>query len=161
MKYTQEKFTFAGIGMLLILMVARSLGQSTNEPMAAMAAALPQDPAHPNILYACIAQILTNPAAALVILVICVADWLIDDMPFIPSKYVKHCSVAIGASIFWLFTSENTVPKSFPHPMAVFIANGIVCGFIAFVLHQQVVSRVIDFFQIKKLPASEPEKQTP
>lgn len=136
------------IGMGIFLTAARVFAQATPEPAKPLAVAIQSD--GPNILYAMFAQMLNNPSSLLVIAFLCVVNWLVDDLPFIPSKYVKHCSVVTGASIFWMFTSRDAVPSYYPHPLAVFFANGTVCGFIAFAAHKKVTMRVINFFESKQ-----------
>src|ERR1700761_7856746 len=116
-----SKITFGALGMLFTFLMARAMGQITNPVTAPLVQGLPDSP---NILYGMFAQVLNNPSSLLVIAFLCIMAWLADDMPFIPSKYVAHLCVVIGASIYWMFTSEATVPKSFPHPEAVFIVNG-------------------------------------
>lgn len=142
------KITAGLLGMGFLLTASNLLGQSTNEATKPIVDSIPS--ATPNILYAMFAQMLNNPSSLLVIAFLCVLNWLVDDLPFIPSKYVKHCSVIAGASIFWMFTSRSAVPVYFPHPIAVFVANGTVCGFIAFVIHKKAIARVIEFFEAKQ-----------
>jgi len=139
------KLFAGGLGMAACLIAANVLGQ-TNAP-SELAAKLPDEP---NVLYAMIGQVLNNPSSLLVIAFLCIVCWLLDDLPFVNSKYVVHCSVVAGGSIYWMFTAAETVPRSFPHPLAVFIVNGCICGFIAFVIHQQAVSRFINYFGANK-----------
>ncbi|HEY1788580.1 MAG TPA: hypothetical protein VGJ73_10515 [Verrucomicrobiae bacterium] len=134
------KLTFGFVGMLSTLLAARVMGQTTNATTTSIVQGLPDSP---NILYGMFAQVLNNPSSLLVIAFLCILAWLADDMPFLPSKYVAHFCVVIGASIYWMFTSEATVPKSFPHPEAVFIVNGCICGFMAFAIHRQAIARII------------------
>ncbi len=91
-------------------------------------------------------QIVNNPASLLLIFVISIIAWLVETLPSINSKLVPHVCVGLGAAIYWLFVSPSTVPQSFPHPAAVLVANGIICGFIAFILHGQIVLRLIKRF---------------
>jgi len=139
------KLFAGGLGMLTCLATARALGETAAQ--TELAAKLP---AEPNILYAMLGQVLNNPSSLLVVAFLCIFCWLLDDLPFVNSKYVPHCSVIIGAAIYWLFTSSETVPKSFPHPQAVFVVNGTICGFVAFVIHRQAVARFINYFDTNK-----------
>jgi hypothetical protein len=132
------------LGMLLTFGLSKVFAQTTNESTASIVASLP---ATPNILYAALGQVLNNPSSTFVIAFLCVVAWMIDDTPIFPSRYIKHLCVVVGASIYWVFTSESTVPKSFPHPQAVFLVNGTICGFIAFVVHQQAVARLINLMR--------------
>jgi hypothetical protein len=88
-----------------------------------------------------------NPASLMVIGVLCVFAWLCDSLPFVDSKFVPHYTVIIGASIYWLFAVPSSVATNFPHPSAVFICNGIFCGFVAAVAHRQIVARLIAYVQ--------------
>jgi hypothetical protein len=96
-----------------------------------------------NILAAMWMQVVNNPASLTVIGFLCVWAWLFDDLPFVSSRYVPHMTVILGEAIYWLFAGPSSVPKSFPYPMAVFISNGTLCGFFAFLVHRQIVSRII------------------
>ena len=136
----KSKLILGLIGMGCTLMAANVMGQNAGNT-APTAVNLAADP---NILYAMLGQVLNNPSSLLVIAFLCIVAWLADDLPFIASKYVPHLCVVFGASIYWMFTSVDTVPKSFPHPHAVFIVNGTICGFVAAVIHRQAVARIID-----------------
>ena len=130
------------MGMLICLITSNIFAQTNANP--GLVAALPDGP---NILYAMIGQVLNNPSSLLVIAFLGIVDWLADDLPLINSKYVAHISVITGACIYWMFTTESAVPKSFPHPYAVFIVNGCICGFVAAVGHRQIVARLINVIQ--------------
>lgn len=103
-----------------------------------------------NIISAAFHQVINNPASLTVIPFLCVLAWLADDLPFISSRYVAHLTVMTGASIYWLFSGPSSVPKTFPYPSAVLVANGTLCGFIAFLVHRQLVARCISFFRSKQ-----------
>lgn len=96
-----------------------------------------------NILSAMWLQVVNNPASLTVIGFLCVWAWLFDDLPFISSRYVPHITVILGESIYWLFAGPASVPKSYPYPIAVFVSNGTLCGFFAFLVHRQIVARII------------------
>ena len=136
----KRKLIYGGLGMLSSLMAAHA---QTNTP-ASFTNAVNNLPGGPNIIYAMYGQVLNNPSSLLVIAFLCIMAWLADDLPFIPSKYVAHLCVIIGACMFRFFTAESTVPTSFPHPQAVFIVNGTICGFVAYIIHRQAVSRIIN-----------------
>lgn len=154
----QTKLIFGLAGMGSTVMAANVLGQNAGNTSPAVAANLSADP---NILYAMLGQVLNNPSSLMVIAFLCICAWLADDLPFIPSKYVAHLCVVFGASIYWAFTSEETVPKSFPHPFAVFIVNGSVCGFVAFIIHRQAVARIIDLVRGRQTPDPRSQIQDP
>jgi hypothetical protein len=138
------KKEIAILGMLSSFGLSKVFAQTTNELTAPIVASLPGTP---NIFYAMLGQVLNNPSSMFVIAFLCVMAWVTDDTPVFPSRYIKHLCVVAGASIYWIFTSEDTVPKSFPHPQAVFLVNGTICGFIAFVIHQQAVARLINLMR--------------
>lgn len=115
----------------------------TNTP-AAFATMSANLPAGPNIVYAMLGQVLNNPSSLTVLAFLLIVSWLADDTPAFPSRYISHLLVVIGGSIYWMFTSETTVPKSFPHPQAVFVVNGTICGFVAFVAHKQALARLVN-----------------
>lgn len=101
------------------------------------------DIAPPNLLTAMYESSFHNPASFMVIGVLCVVAWICDTLDFIQQKYVPVYTVIIGASIYWLFAFPASVPVNFPHPSAIFICNGIFCGFIAAIFHRQIVARLI------------------
>jgi hypothetical protein len=142
MKSHQEKLLAGGLGMLFCLLASNVMAQTNANP--ALVAALPETP---NVLYGMYGQVLNNPASVMVIPFLMVLAWLVDDLPFINSRYVVHITVITGASIYWAFTSVDTVPKSFPHPLMVFVVNGTICGFVAFVGHRQAIARLINMVQ--------------
>ena len=135
----RRKLFFGGGGMIAILIFANALNafaQGTAAPAAAFTEG--------NIISAMYGQVLSNPSSLLVIAFLSVFAWLLDDLPFINSRYVAHFTVMLGACIYWAFTTERSVPATFPHPFAVFVVNGTLCGFVAFVLHRQLVARLIN-----------------
>lgn len=133
----------------ICFLVSRALAQ-TNMPTNAMEwYAEPGVSSAPNIVWAMYGQVVNNPASLMVIWVLCVLAWLFDDCPWINSKYVAHLTVVIGGSIYWMFAGPSTVPKTFPYSMPVLVSNGIICGFIAFVIHKQVVHRIIQFVRAR------------
>lgn len=147
----------AGSSSIFSLMtMAQVLGQTNDAP-----AMVPDTDVQAGIASAMLHQIASNPSSSLVIAALCVFAWLVDDLPFVNSRYVAHLTVVMGACIFRFFSLESAVPKYFPHPQAVFVVNGILAGFIAFVIHKQVVSRIINFFRVQSgaVDASQPRTQ--
>lgn len=112
------------------------------------------------IITAMFKQVLNNPSSSIFVPALCVIGWLVDDLPFINSRYVAHIMIITGAFTFRFFCLESAVPKYFPHPQAVFILNGIIAGFIAFILHKQVVARAINFFRVQSGAAEPDQKRT-
>src|ERR1700744_2163222 len=131
------KTLFGITGMASTVIAAHAASDVTAAPLAQQ---LPPDP---NILYAMLGQELNNPSSLLVIAFLCIVAWLCDDTPLINSRYIAHICVIPGASIYWLFTTWDSVPKTFPHPLAVFVVNGSICGFVAFLLPRHAVARLI------------------
>lgn len=99
--------------------------------------------------------ILHNPSSLFVLIVLCALAWLMDDLPFIPSKYVTHFSTLLGGGIYWMFCHPENVPKSFPYPGPVLACIGLICGFVAGVLHRQIIGRAIEWAKTK-IPGSGP-----
>lgn len=115
----------------------------------------PTPDTEPNLFSAMYRTILNNPASLFIVLVLCALAWLMDDLPFIPSKYVTHFTSIIGGMTYWLFCFPGNVPKTFPHPMAVLCCIGFMCGFCAGIIHKQAVARLIEFVR-GRIPASNP-----
>jgi len=142
MNYQRLKLFFGSISIFLLMAAAQVLGQTNDLPKI-----IPDIDSTGGIVNAMLRQVMNNPSSVLVIAALCVFAWLVDDLPFVNSRYVAHLTVVVGAFSFRFFCLENSVPKCFPHPQAVFVVNGIIAGFIAFVIHKQVVSRTINFFR--------------
>lgn len=62
-----------------------------------------------------------------------------------------------GGASYWAFAGFKSVPKElFPYPIVVLIANGIICGFLAWVIHEQIVLRIVNYFGPKPQPPPNP-----
>lgn len=109
-----------------------------------------------NILVGILSQAINNPASFSVIGLLMVISWLCDDLPFIPSKYVKHLTVMTGMSIYWTFANPETVSRIYPHPFAIYISNGAVCGAFAYIGHWQITTRLKLFFANRKIQTQNP-----
>lgn len=143
---TRMKILGATLTYFTLMLAARAAG------LADLANATPETDVQAGILTAMFKQVLNNPSSSIFVPALCVIGWLVDDLPFINSRYVAHIMIVMGACTFRFFCLESAVPKYFPHPQAVFILNGIIAGFIAFVLHKQVVARAINFFRAQGGP---------
>lgn len=102
-----------------------------------------------NVLMGIWAQAVNNPASFSVIGLLMVIAWLCDDLPWINSKYVKHLTVICGISLYWAFANPETVSKLYPHPLAIYMSNGAICGAFAYLAHWQIVARLKNFLQNK------------
>lgn len=103
--------------------------------------------------------IIHNPSSLFVLIVLCVAAWLMDTLPFINSKYVTHYTTLLGGAIYWMFCHPSNVPKSFPYAWPVLACIGLICGFVAGVLHKQIIGRAIEWAK-SKIPGSDPKTET-
>lgn len=103
--------------------------------------------------------ILHNPSSLFVLIVLCVFAWLMDTIPFINSKFVTHYSTLLGGAIYWMFCHPANVPKSFPYAWPVLACIGFVCGFVAGILHKQIIGRAIEWAR-NKIPGSEPKPES-
>ncbi len=99
--------------------------------------------------------IVHNPSSLFVLILLSIAAWLMDELPFINSKYVTHFTTLAGGIIYWMFCHPDNVPKTFPYAWPVLACIGFMCGFIAGVLHKTVIGRLIDFIK-SKIPGSDP-----
>jgi hypothetical protein len=142
MNKATPKIIFASGLSGLFLFVAKALAQTGDVSPAATEHTA-------NIVSASFYQVINNPASLTVICFLCVVAWLLDDLPFINSRYVAHISVIIGASIYWAFAGLDSVPKSYPVPHAVLVVNGTICGFAAFIIHRQAIARLISFVRAR------------
>jgi hypothetical protein len=98
-----------------------------------------------NVLMGIWSQAVNNPASFSVIGLLMVIAWLCDDIPWIDSKYVKHITVIFGMSLYWSFANPETVSKIYPHPLAIYMSNGAICGAFAYLAHWQIVARLKSF----------------
>lgn len=109
-----------------------------------------------NILSAMYDTILHNPSSMFVLIILCIAAWLMDELPFINSKFVTHFTTLIGGSIYWMFCHPANVPKSFPYAWPVLACIGCMCGFVAGLLHKTAIGRLIEYVK-GKIPGSDPK----
>lgn len=150
---TKTLITFALLGAAFALSI---IAQEVLPPPV-----LPSAETESNILSASYRTIINNPSSLFCLLALCALAWLLDDLPFINSKYVTHYTTIIGGATYWLFCFPNNVPKTFPHPVAVLACIGGMCGFVAGIVHKQAVARLIEFIR-GRIPASaEPESKVP
>ncbi len=87
--------------------------------------------------------VLNNPASMMLVGDLIVLGCLLDSFRWYPSDRVMHACVIMGSSTYWLFAFPSTVPPCFPHAQPVFFSNGLVCGFTAYLVHRQIVARLI------------------
>lgn len=144
----QNTKTLITFGILSAALVASLLAQA-NIPVPPLPAE-----GQANIFSAMYDTILHNPSSLFVLIVLCVFAWLMDTVPFINSKYVTHYSTLLGGAIYWMFCHPGNVPKSFPYAWPVLACIGCVCGFVAGVLHRQIIGRLIEWLR-SKIPVSE------
>jgi hypothetical protein len=146
----QNLKTIVGFVLLSLGMVVSLIAQAN----------LPVPPLPPegqaNIFTAMYDTVLHNPSSLLVVIILCVAAWLMDELPFINSKYVTHFTTLIGGSIYWMFCHPANVPKTFPYAWPVLACIGVICGFVAGVLHRQIIGRLIEYVK-GRIPGSDPK----
>ncbi len=87
-------------------------------------------------------QVVSSPASMLLILLWSIFAWLID-ASFVTSRIIPAVCVLGGGASYWLFASPASVPHDFPHPVAVLVANGIVCGFVAYVIGFKAIKKFV------------------
>lgn len=102
-----------------------------------------------NVLVGIWGQAVNNPASFSVIGLLMVVAWLCDDFPWINSKFVKHITVVTGMAIYWAFANPETVANIYPHPLAIYLSNGAICGAVAYLGHWQIVARIRNFLETK------------
>lgn len=95
-------------------------------------------------------QVVNSPASLLVILGLSVIAYLLEVWPRFNSKFIPHICVLLGASSYWMFSSKASVPAGFPHPAAVLVVNGIICGFLSFLVHVSLIAGLIRKFGADK-----------
>lgn len=129
-----------GIGFFLL----SAFGQTNSAPVTPL-----PDSGEPNILYAMYGQVIRNPSSLFFIGFLCVIAWLIDDLPFINSRYVPHCLCLFGGSAYWMFATPKSVPPNYPYPYVILVVNGVICAFIAFIIHRQAIARLINMIRAR------------
>jgi hypothetical protein len=98
------------------------------------------------LLKAMFFQVLKSPASLLVIIGLSIIAVVVEVVEWIPSNPVKiilPLCVFGGAATYWLFSPASSVDKHFPHPHAVLVVNGLICGLVAFIAHVRVVKYLI------------------
>jgi len=144
------KITIGSLVGLLCFCVSKAYADAT----------IPQNVITPdytgNILAGILSQAVNNPASFSVIGLLMVIAWLSDDLPFIDSKYVKHLTVITGMSVYWTFANPETVSRIYPHPFAIYVSNGAVCGAVAYIAHWQITQRLRTLFANRKTQTQNP-----
>lgn len=130
--------------MVFALFAASAWAQTDSAPSADATAAVGGAASEMdlNIVSAMFKQVLNSPGSLLVIVGLSILAWLIE-ISVVNNKVIPWICVLGGAGSYWLFSSAASVPKDFPHPAAVLVVNGLICGFVAFVLHGQLISRFL------------------
>jgi hypothetical protein len=108
-----------------------------------------------SLLKAMFFQVLNSPASLLVILGLSIIAVVVEIVEWIPSNPVKvslPLCVFGGGSTYWLFSSPASVDKAFPHPHAVLVVNGLVCGLAAFLIHVALVKLILSKINPPKPP---------
>lgn len=149
----QNTKTLIGFAVLTLGLVVSLLAQA-NIPVPPLPAE-----GQANIFTAMYDTIIHNPSSLFVLIVLCVFAWLMDTLPFINSQYVTHYSTLLGGAIYWMFCHPANVPKTFPYAWPVLACIGCVCGFVAGVLHKQIIGRALEWAK-SKIPGSDPKPET-
>ncbi len=154
----------AAIAFIFMPLVSR--GQSLDEIISSpVSQPTPDGNADDNVLAllkAMFFQILNTPASLILILgltiVTTAVDWMIQATDKLSNRLIMpviFCiCVFIGGGTYWLFASPASVEKHFPHPNAVLAVNGLICGFVAFVIHITVVRWILSKIKINPDPPS-------
>jgi len=88
-------------------------------------------------------QVVGSPGSLIVLALVAVIAFLVETLPFIDTRYMPHVCVTAGACLYWLFVSRATVPPNYPNPVAVLVANGAICGLIAWGIQAQLIRRLL------------------
>lgn len=156
MKKPSVDLTFCVVVFTLLAFIARAFGQS-NDIAGVAPPALSLDQA--GALTAMYKQIVLNPSSLVVLLALCILGWLADDVKWFDSRYICHVLVVVGSLTYRFFCLESVVPKYFPHPQAIFMVDGMVCGFTAFFIYRYAVAKVLYMVFNIPLGSMQPKKQ--
>ena len=100
----------------------------------------------PSIFFAPFLQVWNSPNSALIILPVSIVAFIWEMNSKTPSKFIPVVCLALGMILYPLLTPLSSVPKTFPVPIVVLLLNGLVLGFIAWMVHKFVVKKLIDKF---------------
>lgn len=100
-------------------------------------------------------QLWNSPASAFIIVPVSIVAWLWEMWDFTPSKYVPLVCIILGTALYPALTPLKTVPPNFPIPILVLILNGLVLGFLAFILHKFLVKKLIEKFSPLQVAAKQ------
>lgn len=105
------------------------------------------------LLQSMVLQVVKSPASLLVIIGLTILSTMAEVIKICPSNPVRiilpFCIIG-GAASYWLFSPTSSVDKHFPHPHAVFVINGMVCGIVAFVIHVKAVLWLVNHMRQAK-----------
>ncbi len=87
-------------------------------------------------------QMVSGPAAISMIVVWSIFAFLWDNSS-LNSKLIPWITTVGGSATYWLFSSRATVHHDFPYPVAVLVANGFACGFLAWAVGFKAVKNFV------------------
>lgn len=128
------------ISMLLLLVTITAMAQDVPAPAVNEESVIA-------LMKAMVVQVVNSPASLLVIIGLVIIAVVFEVVEWIPSKVILPMCVFGGACTYWIFSPASTVPVHFPHPQAVLVVNGLICGVIAFIIHITAAK-----WMISKLP---------
>lgn len=91
-------------------------------------------------------QLTGAPAYILLIAVISIVAFVLEKLPRVPNWTILPVCVILGPLLYLLLVSPATVPATYPNPRAVLALEGLVLGFVAWLVHAQVISRLMQHF---------------
>jgi hypothetical protein len=84
-------------------------------------------------------QVSAQPACLYVILLVNVAIFMVEAIPQIPSRLIVIVGPVLGGFLWWRLGSISSVPFECPHPNDILIANGVIAGLVAVMIHVPIV----------------------
>lgn len=98
---------------------------------------------------AMIDQFIRSPASLLIIFVVSILAYVLEIWPSFPSRWIPIiCIVILGPTFYFFMVSPRSVPSSFPYPAVVLLANGVIVGFLASILHVSLIRWAIKKFSL-------------
>ena len=136
------------LALLLLFVVTAAFAQDVPPPV--------NEESVISLLKAMVVQVVNSPASLLVIIGLVIIAVVFEVVEWLPSKVILPLCVFGGACTYWIFSPASTVPQHFPHPQAVLVVNGLICGVVAFVIHITAAR-----WMISKLPQKQTKEKDP
>lgn len=97
----------------------------------------------PDLAHALYAQVASNPASILLILVVSIVCVCLDRWKQFPNSAILPVALVLGALLYALLVPASGLASAYPHPSVALALIGLVLGFVAWAIHATVIARLL------------------